>query len=401
MSARLQLPLALITQILALCCWLNTAATLPAIAAEYGLDTGAGSGLTAAVQAGFALGALGLALFRAPDRVPPAVLISVGAAATAILTVLPVVVDLGFAGFLVTKTLVGCALAAVYTTGMRVVLSWAPARNRSLAVAALVSALTLGSAAPHLLAGSTVLQDWRGLVTLTAAFAAVAAVLGLFSRTGPQVSGIRPLALVDAVRVLNNRVQRKITWAYVGHMWEVYGMWVWVPALLLTLPAVSALDPAERVATAGGLTFLIVGAAGTLGCLVGGYLPRFSSKRRFARITVAVSAVCVLLTPALGVVPLWAAVGILMLWGAATIGDSALYSAMTGDQSGNAAVGTAIALQMGIGYCASIGAIYTVPLLAAHTGWSWAFLVLLIGPILSFIALEPWDRPPGAVRLAG
>lgn len=80
------------------------------------------------------------------------------------------------------------------------------------------------------------------------------------------------------------------------------------------------------------------------------------------------------------------------MWGAATIGDSALYSAMTGHESGQAAVGTALATQMGIGYSVSIGVVYALPLVAGLVGWQLAFLTLAIGPVVSFIALRPWER---------
>ncbi|WP_022885383.1 MFS transporter [Glaciibacter superstes] len=392
MNARAQLTWAICTQILAISCWLNTAATLPAISAEYGLGDGAASALTAAVQGGFAAGALALAIRRTTDRVRPAILISVGSLAAAVFTLLPALLEINFIWFVVSKASVGLALAAVYTTGMRVVLSWAPPRYRSLAVAALVASLTVGTAAPHLLTGSVGSGQWRALMILTAALALVAALIGLTSRTGPHVSPIREVTLSDALAVVSNPVQRRITIAYVGHMWEVYGLWVWVPSLMLSLPEITTLRGSESAAAVGGWTFVIIGVAGTIGCFVGGFLPHFSSRRLVARAVVAVSAVCVLLTPLLAVVPFWLSLGVLVVWGAATIGDSALYSAMTGRESGQAAVGTAIATQMGIGYSVSIGVVYALPLAAGLVGWQFAFLILAIGPAVSFVALRPWDR---------
>ena len=138
---------------------------------------------------------------------------------------------------------------------------------------------------------------------LTAALALTAALIGLTSRTGLHVSPIRHVSLADALAVVRNPVQRRITIAYVGHMWEVYGVWVWVPSLMPSLPAITALSGPERAAAVGGWTFVVIWVAGTIGCFVGGFLPRFSSGRLVARAVVAVSAVCVLLTPLLDSVP--------------------------------------------------------------------------------------------------
>ena len=67
------------------------------------------------------------------------------------------------------RALSGAFTAGVYPVGMKIAVGWTVA-NRALLVGALVGALTLGSASPHLiaLAGGA---DWRWTIGLTSAIA--------------------------------------------------------------------------------------------------------------------------------------------------------------------------------------------------------------------------------------
>lgn len=360
---------------------------MPGIADEYGLADGQAVGLTAAVQAGFAAGALSVGVLRLSDRIDPRWIIACGSLAAALFTAVPVIIDTGFAGFIVTRIGVGLALGTVYPTGMRTVVSWAAERHRALAVAALVAALTVGTAAPHLLTGSIV-HRWRDVLVVTAVAALAAAVLGLLTRPGPFVAPVRRVTLRDAFATLADGVQRRITLGYFGHQWEVYGLWVWLPALLATLPAVVDVASADRAGMVGLLSFILIALGGIVGCIVGGLLPLALGKRCSALWILAVSALCAMCVPLLGSIPFWLAIVVLGVWNAAAIADSALYSSMTGDRSGFAAVGTILAVQMALGYALSIAAIYAVPLLTGFVGVQWALLILAFGPVASFVAMR-------------
>lgn len=382
-----QLWLGVVVQVLAISCWFNTAAVMPGIAEEFDLPAGQAVGLTAAVQAGFAVGALVVGVLRLSDRIAPRWIIAGGSLAAAVFTIVPVIVETGFAGFVATRIAVGFALGAVYPTGMRTVVSWAAERHRALAVAALVAALTVGTAAPHLLTGAVV-DRWRDVLVVTAGAALVAALLGLLTKPGPFVAPVRRVTLREAFATLTDGVQRRITFGYFGHQWEVYGLWVWLPALLATLPAVEDLASEGRAETIGLLAFALIALGGLVGCVVGGLLPLALGKRRSALGILVVSALCAVCVPLLGSAPFWLAILVLGVWNAAAIADSALYSSMTGDRSGSAAVGTVLAVQMALGYAVSIAAIYAVPALTGLVGTQWALLVLALGPIVSLVAMR-------------
>ncbi|PPF36121.1 MFS transporter [Pseudoclavibacter sp. AY1H1] len=385
-----QISVGIVVQILAISCWFATAAAVPSLTLEFDLDATGRTLLVAAVQAGFALGAVAVGLSRITDRLDPQLLIPVGSLATALVTLLPLLASESLALLVASRVLVGVTLACVYPAGMRATVSWSTPRWRGLAVAGVVAALTLGTAAPHLLEATPV-EDWRGVLVACSASATVAALLGLTLRTGshaarrssagdvPTERSERASALTTSP--LGSRQQQRITLAYIGHMWEVYGLWVWLPALLLTLPGWIG----QQI---GLWAFSIVGLAGAVGCVIGGVVASRYGKRVTARWSVGISATCALATPALVALPVAFALVILAVWSASAIADSPLYSAMVGDAAPPQQVGSAIATQMGLGYFLSIGAIALVAALASVVGWQYAFVVLAIGPIASFVALR-------------
>lgn len=376
-----QISLGIVVQVLAVSCWFATAAAVPSLTAHFSLDETGRTLLIATVQAGFAVGAVVVGLGRVSDLIRPQFLIPAGAVATAAATVLPLAAPESLTLLVCSRFLVGVFLAAVYPTGMRATVSWAAPRWSGLAVAGVVAALTLGTAAPYLLQSSPI-ENWRSVLLVCAGCALAAAMLGMLLRLGPYVATDRSLRGFGLGNPFRLRGQRLITAAYVGHMWEVYGLWVWLPGLLTTLPALVGRGT-------GVLSFAIIGVVGAVGCLLGGGLASRYGKRVIARWSVAISALCALATPLLPAVPLVVAVVVLAVWSASAISDSPLYSALTGDEADPRQVGSAIALQMGIGYVLSIGAIILVTATAEVFGWRYAFLLLALGPIVSFFALRP------------
>jgi predicted MFS family arabinose efflux permease len=63
-------------------------------------------------------------------------------------------------------------------------------------------------------------------------------------------------------------------------------------------------------------------------------------------------------------------------------------------------VGTAIALQLGLGFALTIASIRLTPILAAAIGWRWSFLLLVPGPVVGVIAMLILRRHPEAHKIA-
>ena len=173
--------------LLAMAPWFSSSAVAPALVDEWGASGLDLPLLAVAVQLGFALGALGLAVAGAPDVIPGPRLIAAGA-------VLAAVANLGFAlvatdvlGALPFRALTGAALGAVYPVALKMASGWFRV-GRGLAIGILIAALTVGSALPYLFraAGAYAGLDWRPVVVA----ASVAAVLGgvvvlVGARAGP------------------------------------------------------------------------------------------------------------------------------------------------------------------------------------------------------------------------
>ena len=208
--------------------WFVSAAILPEIVAEGGLGPGRAAALSSAVQIGFVLGALALAVHGTADRYDPRRVILVSALIAAAANLALLVTPLGGVGQVGLRALTGAGLAGVYPVGMKVLVGWGT-RDRGALVGLFVGALTVGSALPHLLAffGG---PDWRATVVATSALAVLGGLFGAAAGLGPHHArsarfdpGALRLAWTD-------RRVRLAYAGYLGHMWELYAFWAWIGA---------------------------------------------------------------------------------------------------------------------------------------------------------------------------
>src|SRR5882757_7211361 len=173
MGHRWQLGLVALVQILVLALWFSASAVAPALRVEFALSGAQAGWLTATVQVGFAVGAVGSALVNLADRIRPNVLITlsalVGVAATAALAL----IAHDAWTVLALRLLTGVSMAGVYPPGMKIVVSWFP-NARGAALGLLVGALAVGSAAPQLINGLSSLP-WRGVLLTASVLALVGA----------------------------------------------------------------------------------------------------------------------------------------------------------------------------------------------------------------------------------
>ena len=374
------LALLCLATVLAMATWFSANAVAPQLAAAWGLPPEAASSLTLAVQAGFVVGAVGASLVALPDIVAPRRLIA-GAALLAALSNAALLAAPGIGWAAAARFVTGVALAGVYPPMLKLVSTWFATR-RGLAFGFVIGALTLGSASPHLVRAAGGL-DAVAVVASSSLGAVAAALLVLFcAAEGPHPF---PRAVLDPRqigRVLRDPDVRLASLGYFGHMWELYAMWAWF------LSYASA-------AEGGGASLLTFGvvAVGAVGCLAGGVLAD-----RFGRIPVtvgmmAVSGACALLIGFAFDGPHWLFLLIAAIWGASVIGDSAQFSAVTTEVADSGLVGTALSLQMGLGFALTIVSISLVPHLVGWLGgWRWCFAVLAPGPALGIWAMSALGR---------
>ncbi len=386
-----------IAELLAMTLWFSATAVMPALVAAWALSPTGAAWLTAAVQAGFVVGALGSAVLNLPDVLPPRRMFALAAVAGALVNLLLAWVADGIGAALVLRFLTGVALAGVYPPGMKIAAGHVSGRGRGLAIGALVGSLTLGSATPHLVAG---LLDARGLshvavLTVSSALALVGAlIVATLVTDGPYAPGRAPFDPRQLGRVLRDRAVLLANLGYFGHMWELYAVWTWLAVFLAE--ALPPDDPgAPRLAA-----FAIIGVAGAAGAFAGGWLADRIGRTTVTIAAMAISGACCLASAWAYAGPAWLLVAFGLVWGASVIADSAQFSASVTELSEPAYMGTALTLQTSLGFALTLVTIWGLPLLAQHVGWRYAFLVLAPGPFLGCWAMAALRRRPEALRLA-
>jgi MFS family permease len=388
--ARNQRVLIAVVQVAALSCWFSASAVAPGMQRDLDLGATGAVLLTSSVQVGFVVGAVVSALLNLADRVPTAVLYAVSAFLAATCTALIPAVATGLPETLALRVLTGIALAGVYPVGMKLMASWSEPARRGRALGLLVGALTLGSAVPQLIRG---LRDlpWPGVLLAAAAVTAAGGLAALLLvRAGPNLdTGRIHLEPAYALRMYRQRGPRLANLGYLGHMWELYAVWTWLPTFVL-------LSQREAGGSTGAVvnltSFLAIGVAGVLGCWLGGVASDRFGRAPAAVTAMVVSGTCCLLAPMFFGTPVLVLGCFLFVWGAAVIADSAVFSTALTETADQQFVGTALTAQTATGFLLTVVTIHLVPMLADAVGWQYVFLALAIGPLSGAVAMARFGR---------
>ena len=387
-----------LAELLALSLWFSASAVLPALSREWGLGDAGRAGLTIAVQAGFIAGTLAAALTNLPDVVPPRALMMWGALAGAVLNAVLALATEHLVPALVLRFLTGVCLAGTYPPAMKIAATWFR-EGRGLAIGLLVAALTVGSAAPHLIRGLTDLP-WRHTLLAASVLAAAGALAVTLVTEGPYRFPPAHFDLKMATAVLRERGPRLACLGYFGHMWELYAMWTWLGVFLAaSLEARGGGSFAGLNASAA--TFACVGLAGGLGAYAGGALADRWGRTALTMAAMALSGLCAVLIGFTFAGPPLATLLVALVWGGSAVADSAQFSTAVTELAPAAYVGTALTTQTCLGFALTMASIWLVPPVVGLVGWRWAFAMLAIGPGLGVLAMGRLRALPEAGGMAG
>ena len=371
--------------------WFSGSAVVPALEKEWTLSASQVSWIAIAVQLGFVAGTLLSATLNLPDIITTRHLFAVsallGAAANAFFGLY--VNDPSTA--ILVRFLTGVCLAGVYPPGMKIMATWFRER-RGMALGVLVGALTMGKATPYLVnaLGSS---SWRINVMFVSVLSVISGfIVLLFVADGPYALPPARFDITQVVRVFGNRGVRLASFGYFGHMWELYGMWIWIPVMIRASIALHGGDP--KLAELG--SFLVIGS-GAVGCVIAGLMADRVGRTTVTSWAMAISGTCCLVIGLLyGGNPVLLLL-VATIWGATVVADSAQFSSCVTELGDPQYIGTALTIQMCVGFLLTTVSIELIPRVG---DWRYAFMILAPGPFLGVIAMLRLRSLPEALKIA-
>ena len=187
--------------------------------------------------------------------------------------------------------------------------------------------------------------------------------------------------------VITDRRLRLISVAYFGHNWELLGMWTWIGVFL----ANSARSGGYSEGWTSVVAFASI-AVGALGAWLAGRLSDRFGRVPIARLALLTSGGAALLTPVVFSASPVVVTLLFVVWGFSVVADSPLFPVMVTEAADETIRGTALTLQLGVGFLVPLITIGMVPALADLWGWRYAFVILVAGPILAVGALNRLDK---------
>jgi MFS family permease len=231
---------------------------------------------------------------------------------------------------------------------------------------------------------------------LAASLLAVAGglVAALLIRPGPYLNQVAPFEPRFAGRTLRYMPTRLANFGYLGHMWELYSMWTWVPIFLIV--SYETVGWSAQAARLAGFSAIALGAVGSVAA--GAWADRVG-RTRVTTVSLAISGACAMVVGLFLASPA-IATAVCLLWGLTVVADSAQFSAAVSELTDARYVGTALTIQTSLGFTLTLFSIRVVPALVDVVGWERVFMLLALGPAFGIWHMRRLRRLPEALLMA-
>jgi MFS family permease len=377
-----------VAELLGMSLWFGASAVSAQLGGQWRLGPAQTGWLTTIVQLGFVAGTAFSAMLNLADVIPSRRLFAASAFGGAIING-AILVAPSYAAVLALRFFTGFCLAGVYPPAMKMISTWFRSQ-RGLAIGTIVGALTVGKATPYLV------HAFPGVgvdaVILIASGGAVLAglLVAMGFSDGPYPFAPRPFSWSLVATVVRVKEWRLATGGYLGHMWELYAFWAWIPAFLAASAAISTAnrEPANLVSLIAFGTI----AVGGIGCVWGGLYADRHSRELLVTISLVASGTCSLIVGLFFGKSLLLLAPLALVWGFFVVADSAQFSALVTESVPGHAVGTALTVQTSLGFLLTMVTMQLVPAIAARSGWQWAFAFLAFGPVAGIAAIRALTR---------
>jgi MFS family permease len=370
-----------LAELLGMSLWFAGAAVAPQLQERWALSGSQVGWLTTAVQLGFVAGTATIAFLNLADILSSRVLFTIAALTGAAFNAALLLVD-GFGPAVATRFMCGFCLAGVYPPAMKMIATWFRAQ-RGFAVGTIVGGVTVGKATPYLVHAFP--SAGIGWIVAAGSLGAViaGAMVWIGYRDGPYPFNSRPFSWSLVATVAREPQWRLATGGYLGHMFELYSYWTWIPAFL-------AASAVARGASAEGVSLLAFAtiAIGGVGCVWGGRVADRIGRERFVILALAASGACALLIGLTFGRTWWLLAPVALGWGFFVVADSAQFRVLVTESVPSHAVGTALMIQTSLGFLLTTLTIQLVPPVVESLGWGWAFPLLGLGPIAGIAAIR-------------
>jgi MFS family permease len=292
-----------------------------------------------------------------------------------------------FESALVCMALLGAAQGATYTPAIMLVSTNAPQDRKASAVGRVLAGMSAGYVLSIILANAMLAAaDYRLAFAVTAGVAVIGSALSIAATRKAHDQFVQADLDKPTADRSWKRQARLLTLGYVGHTWELFGAWAWIPAFLTA----ALLSQGRMTGVEAGIWIAVtLHVTGFFSSFLSGYAAdRFGAKPVLVGFAL-VGFACSLSIGWLNEVNVALLLVVVGIYGFAIIGDSAVLSSAMTDAVPASQLGQALGLRsilgVGAGSASPITFGMALDIAPVSLAWGLAFCTVGVGGLLALV----------------